>query len=196
MPLTADLTIRETAALSGVPKATIEKAIEARVLRTLPAPPRLRGGARRYLPIRAVAYFHSLREADLAGLPTRHKRAIWKGLVRSEPMRLAAIEFAPGTVLDLERLAADCLRYAVHYKNARDRHIASDPDILGGTPVITGTRLTVYAVLGRLQDGDSVDDLVEDYPEVPREAFMAAQLYAKAHPLRGRPSGRPWRQAN
>ena len=43
MPLTADLTIRETAALSGVPKATIEKAIEARVLRTLPAPPRLRG---------------------------------------------------------------------------------------------------------------------------------------------------------
>ncbi len=111
-------------------------------------------------------------------------------------MRLAAIEFAPGTVLDIKRLAADCLRYAVHYKNAHDRQITSDPDILGSTPVITGTRLTVYAVLGRLQDGDSVDDLVEDYPEVPREAFMAAELYAKAHPLRGRPSGRPRRQAN
>lgn len=195
MPLTADLTIRETAALSGVPKATIEKAIEARVLRTVRAPPRLRGGARRYLPLRAVAYFRSLKAADLAGLPTRHKRAIWRGLVRSEPLRLAAVEFAPGTVLDLERLAAQCLHHAEHYRDARDRHIASDPDILGGTPAITGTRLTVYAVLGRLQDGDSVDDLVADYPGIPREAFMAAELYAGAHPLRGRPSGRPWRQA-
>ncbi len=98
--------------------------------------------------------------------------------------------------LHIKRLAADCLRHAVHYRNARDRHITSHPDILGGTPVITGTRITVYAVLGRLQGGDSVDDLVEDYPEVPREAFMAAELYAKAHPLRGRPSDRPWRQAN
>ena len=195
MPLTADLTVRETAALSGVPKATIEKAIEARVLRTVRAPPRLRGGARRYLPLRAVVYFRSLKAADLAGLPTRHKRAIWRGLVRSEPLRLAAIEFAPGTVLDLERLAAQCLRHAEHYRDARDRHIASDPDILGGTPAITGTRLTVYAVLGRLQDGDSVDDLVADYPGIPREAFMAAELYAGAHPLRGRPSGRPWRRA-
>ena len=195
MPLTADLTIRETAALSGVSKATIEKAIEARVLRTVLAPPRLRGGARRYLPIRAVAYFRSLKAADLAGLPTRHKRAIWRGLVRSEPMRLATVEFAPGTVLDVERLAAQCLRHAEHYRDARDRHIASDPDILGGTPAIVGTRLTVYAVLGRLQDGDSIDDLVADYAEIPREAFMAAELYAKAHPLRGRPSGRPWRQA-
>lgn len=195
MPLTADLTIRETAALSGVSKATIEKAIEARVLRTVTAPPRLRGGARRYLPLRAVAYFRSLKAADLAGLPTRHKRSIWRGLVRFEPMRLATIEFAPGTVLDLERLAAQCLRHAEHYKDARDRHIASNPDILGGTPVITGTRLTVYAFLGRLQDGDSIDGLLADYPEIPREAFMAAELYAKAHPLRGRPSGRPWRQA-
>jgi uncharacterized protein (DUF433 family) len=195
MPLTADLTIRETAALSGVPKATIEKAIESRILRTVPAPPRFRGGARRYLPLRAVAYFRSLKAADLAGLPTRHKRVIWKGLVLSEPVRLAAVEFAPGTVLDLERLAAQCLRHAEHYKDARDRHIASDPDILGGTPAVAGTRLTVYAVLGRLQDGDSIDDLVADYPEIPREAFMAAELYAKTHPLRGRPSGRPWRQA-
>ena len=196
MPLTGDLTIRGTATLSGVPKATIEKAIEARVLRTLRAPPRLRGGATRYLPIRAVAYIRSLSEADLAGLPTRHKRAIWRGLACSEPVQLAAIEFAPGTVLDLERRAADCLRRAVEYKTARDRYIASDPDILGGTPVISGTQLTVYAVPGRLQDGESVDDLVEDYPDVPREAFMAAGLYARAHPLRGRPSGRPWRQGN
>ena len=108
-------------------------------------------------------------------------------------MQLETIEFTPGITIDLERLAADTLRNALQYREARDRYIASDPDILGGTPVIAGTRLTVYAVLGRLQDGDGIDELAEDYPELSREAFTAAELYARAHPLRGRPSGRPWR---
>ncbi len=77
----------------------------------------------------------------------------------------------------------------------RDAHIVSDPEILGGTPVIRGTRMTVYSVLGRLQDGDSIDDLTADNPDIPREAFEAAAIFARAHPLRGRPSGRPWRNA-
>ena len=194
-PITADLTVRETAALSRVPRTTVEKALEAGVLRAVTAPARLRGGATRYLPIRAVAYFHSLKAADLIDLPLRHKRAIWGHLAGLEPLRLGAVEFTRGTTLDLERLAADALRDAERYRKARNRCIASDADILGGTPVIAGTRLTVYAILGRLQDGDTVDDLAADYPEVPREAFAAAELYARAHPLRGRPSGRPWRNA-
>lgn len=193
MPITADLTIRETAALSGVPRTAIEKTVEARVLRPLAGPARLRGGTTRYLPIRAVVYFHALKAANLTDLPLRHKRAIWTNMIRIEPMQLETIEFTPGAMLDLDRLAADALRKAERYRKARDRYITSDEDILGGTPVIAGTRLTVYAILGRLQDGDSVDDLVEDYPEIPREAFEAAEIYAKTHPLRGRPSGRPWR---
>ena len=195
MSITADLTIRETAALSGVPRTTIEKALEARVLRPLAGPARLRGGAMRYLPVRAVVYFHALKAANLTDLPLRHKRAIWTNMVRLEPMPLETIEFTPGAMLDLGRLAADSLRNAERYRKARDRYITSDEDILGGTPVIAGTRLTVYAILGRLQDGDSVDDLVEDFPEIPRQAFEAAEIYAKSHPLRGRPSGRPWRNA-
>lgn len=195
MPITADLTIRETAALSGVSRTTIEKAMEARVLDALTGPARLRGGAMRYLPIRAVVYFHALKAANLTDLPLRHKRAIWTNMIRLEPMQLETIEFTPGAMIDLERLAADSLRKAERYRKARDRYITSDEDILGGTPVIAGTRLTVYAILGRLQDGDSIDDLVEDYPEIPREAFEAAEIYAKSHPLRGRPSGRPWRNA-
>ncbi len=193
MPITADLTIRETAALSGVPRTMIEKAVEARVLRAVAGPARFRGGATRYLPVRAVVYFHALQAAKLTDLPLRHKRSIWTRMIRLEPMQLGTIEFTLGAMLDLERLAADTLRNAERYREARDRYITSNVDILGGTPIIAGTRVTVYAVLGRLQDGDTVDDLVEDYLEIPRAAFEAAELYAKAHPLRGRPSGRPWR---
>ena len=193
MPLTADLTIRETATLSGVPRTVVEKAVETRVMNPIAGPARFRGGAVRYLPIRAVVYFHALKAAKLTDLPVRHKRSIWMHVVRLEPMTLETIEFCPGTTLDLSRLAASSLRQAEQYCEARDRHIASDPEILGGTPVIVGTRIPVYAILGRLQDGDTLRDLVDDYPEIPQEAFRAAELYAKAHPLRGRPSGRPWR---
>ena len=195
MPITADLTIRETAALSGVPRTAIEKAVEARVLQPLTAPARLRGGAIRYLPIRAVVYFRALKAANLTDLPLRHKRSIWTCMARLEPMKLDTIEFTLGATLNLARLAANSLRDAERYREARDRYITSDADILGGTPVIAGTRITVYAVLGRLQDGDTVEDLVDDYPQIPREALEAAELYAKAHPLRGRPSGRPWHNA-
>ena len=93
----------------------------------------------------------------------------------------------------LEHLAGHSLREAERYRRDRDRYIASNPGILGGTPVIAGTRVTVHSVLGRLQDGETVDDILEDYPDVPRQAIAAAELYARSHPLRGRPSGRPWR---
>ena len=193
MPITPDLTIRETAALSGVSRTMIEKAVETRVLDTLTASARLRGGATRYLPVRAVAYFRALRMAKLTDLPLRHKRSIWRCMARLEPMKLKTIEFTPGAMLDLERLAANSLKVAERYLEARGRYITSDEDILGGTPVIAGTRIAVYAILGRLQDGGTIEDLMDDYPEVSREAFEAAELYARAHPLRGRPSGRPWR---
>ena len=195
MSITPDLTIRETAVLSGVPRTMIEKAVQSGILSTLPGPARLRGGAMRYLPIRAVVYFHALKAAGLTDLPLRHKRSIWTCVVRLEPMRLETIEFMPGAMLDLARLAAGPLRNAERYREARDRFIKSHPDILGGTPVIDGTRIPVYAVLGRFQDGDTLQDLIDDYPQVPPEAFQAAELYAKSHPLRGRPSGRPWRNA-
>ena len=195
MPDAARLTIRETATLAAVKPGTIEKTVEAKVLRTLAGKPRLKGGAKRYLPLRAVAYFHALHAAAITDLPVRHKKASWRKMRRLEPMVLEPVEFSKGAILDVRALSSDCLQKAAAYAEARDRHIVSNSDILGGTPVISGTRLSVYAILGRLQGGDTIDDLVEDYPDIPREAFEAAHVYAQAHPLRGRPSGRPWRNA-
>ena len=56
----------------------------------------------------------------------------------------------------------------------RDRYIGSGADFLRGAPVFAGTWLTVYTILGRLLDGDTVDDLAADYPELSREAITAA----------------------
>ncbi len=64
--------------------------------------------------------------------------------------------------------------------------IARVEDVMGGRPVIRGTRITVEAVKGRISGGDTIDDLTVEYPGVARQAFEAALAYdlrpAAAHP--------------
>jgi len=52
--------------------------------------------------------------------------------------------------------------------------------------------MTVYSVLGRIDHGDTVADILADNPDLSRKAIEAAIIYARAHPLMGRPGGRPW----
>lgn len=73
-----------------------------------------------------------------------------------------------------------------------DGHIVEDEGIVGGTPCIRGTRMTVYSVLGRVDHGDTVDEIAEENPDIPREALEAAIVHARAHPLIVRPGGKPW----
>jgi len=56
--------------------------------------------------------------------------------------------------------------------------IVSDPDVCGGRPRIAGTRITVSDILAALATGDSVDELVADFPYLSREGVQAALRYA------------------
>lgn len=49
----------------------------------------------------------------------------------------------------------------------------SDPDILGGTPVFTGTRVPVQNLIDYLEDGESIDDFLEGFPSVQRAQVIA-----------------------
>ena len=75
-----------------------------------------------------------------------------------------------------------------------DELILSDPEIMGGTPCIRGTRITVYAIEARLNGGESIGDLTADYPYVTAEQFRAAIAYAARVPFSEDPDGRPWRK--
>lgn len=61
--------------------------------------------------------------------------------------------------------------------NWRD-HIHSDPDILGGKPVINGTRISVELVLEFFSDGSSIADIVAAYPHVTEANVRAALAFA------------------
>ena len=59
----------------------------------------------------------------------------------------------------------------------KDR-VVVDPRVLGGKPVIRGTRIPVYFLLELLANGWSVDDILREYPHLTREDVLAAIRYA------------------
>jgi uncharacterized protein (DUF433 family) len=63
--------------------------------------------------------------------------------------------------------------------------------VMGGEPVITGTRVPVRTIASLIEMGETHEVLREDYPHIPEEAYPAAVLWAHANPRRGRPT-RPW----
>jgi uncharacterized protein (DUF433 family) len=44
----------------------------------------------------------------------------------------------------------------------------SDPEIMGGTPVFTGTRVPVQNLVDYLEGGESIDEFLTGFPTVKR----------------------------
>ena len=60
----------------------------------------------------------------------------------------------------------------------RQDYISSAPTICHGKACITGTRVMATVILDSLAEGLSVEEIVEIYPSVSREAVQATLLYA------------------
>ena len=58
--------------------------------------------------------------------------------------------------------------------------IVKDLDILGGTPVFRGTRVPFRALLDYLEGGETLDEFIDDFPTVSREAAISALELAKS----------------
>lgn len=56
--------------------------------------------------------------------------------------------------------------------------ITSDPNILSGKPAIKGTRIAVEQILDELASGTTVEELLEQYPCLYREAIYAALAFS------------------
>ena len=57
--------------------------------------------------------------------------------------------------------------------------ITQDPDILGGKPIIAGTRLSVESILELLSSGMEIKEVLVEYPFLEKEQIQAAIDYAK-----------------
>lgn len=60
------------------------------------------------------------------------------------------------------------------------RRIVSDPRVLGGMPVVEGTRMSVERILGLLAEGTTVEAVCGAYPVLAPDDVRAALAWAQA----------------
>jgi uncharacterized protein (DUF433 family) len=58
--------------------------------------------------------------------------------------------------------------------------IVSDPKVMMGKPVVSGTRITAEYILDEMAGGATVEGLIESHPRLTREAISAALAFASA----------------
>ena len=59
--------------------------------------------------------------------------------------------------------------------------VTIDPEILGGTPVFTGTRVPVAVLFENLADGHTLDEILDSYPTLPRQKALEALRQTKSY---------------
>lgn len=57
-------------------------------------------------------------------------------------------------------------------------HISSDPKVMLGKPVIKGTRIPVDLILGKMAHGETISELLDEYPHLSDKQIYAALAYA------------------
>jgi uncharacterized protein (DUF433 family) len=56
--------------------------------------------------------------------------------------------------------------------------ITVNPKVMGGKPIVKGTRITVEQVLKLLAQGLTVQEILKDYPHLSKDDVSAVLLYA------------------
>ena len=56
--------------------------------------------------------------------------------------------------------------------------IIVDPEVMGGKPVIKGTRIPIYIIIQMVRDGLSFDKIIDEYPKLHVIDIQAALDYA------------------
>jgi len=77
------------------------------------------------------------------------------------------------------RMPAVVLFDAADLKTAMThQRIEINPEIMGGKPVVRGTRVPVEIVLRKLGAGMTVEAVIADHPRLTRDDILAAQAFA------------------
>jgi uncharacterized protein (DUF433 family) len=65
-----------------------------------------------------------------------------------------------------------------------ETHNTRNPAVLGGKPIIRGTRIPVSLVADWLDAGVSIEQILEDYPNLTREDIEAASAFVQLEKAR------------
>jgi uncharacterized protein (DUF433 family) len=187
--------LKEAAAIAGVPEPTVRKAIEAKAIR-----PRIvaAGKATRYrfgvgdmLYLKLVAGFPlALASEDKAALRRLlDRRRPFAGVGRWQVREEGDFVVRAGDVtvrVEVKPVRRVLARDLLTYRRGQ-RRIVSDPAVLGGEPVFEGTRVPLAHVAALIAKGVPLDEITEDFPALSRDDLAFAAIHARMKPDPGRP---------
>lgn len=175
---TALLTRKEVEVIAGIPPSVLNKAIEQEVVPVQES----------QIDPRDLAALTFIRDLPFPlAVIAKQALAAW--------MRIAAegdeYELAPGLTARRTPDTDAVVREALAYIADRERYCSRDPEIMGGEPVVKGTRVPLRSIAAAYAAGDTFEVLARSFPHVDPAAFRFALRWAECHPQRGRPAGLP-----
>lgn len=187
------ITPAEASVIAGVELRDIHRVFDEELL---PEPLIRRHGNQRFVARDATPLLRFYFDAD-RHLSAEARRTVLQAVIGPDRRRVLgrlsalprwhkAIMVAPGIAISLAPYVSAATDRAARLAHARAL-IVEDPDILGGMPVIRGSRVPVYDVAASLAAGASRERVQSAYPSLTAEQIDLAALYAQAVPPRGRP---------
>jgi uncharacterized protein (DUF433 family) len=184
--------LREAAAIAGIPESRIRTAIEKRSI----TPPSSRvGKSIRYefdlnelLFIKLLTEFpFSLQKEDkdsLRQLVGKSSGSVGRWQMRGPDLLIQKGELSVS--VHYHPLRKQLVQNANLYRKGGDR-ILSDPEILGGEPVFKGTRIPLEHIASLFRKGVSETEIREDYSALSDLDLAFAAIHARMSPPPGRP---------
>lgn len=190
--LSQDMSIAETAAVTGVSARKINRLIDDGLM---PTSAFKRVGKSRFVKAFAAPMVRFgagdgamlSKRTRIKAMETmeRYTKSNWRRLV-VDPDRALDLRFESGTVtVALGEILSSAMTGLGKLAEA-NRRITVDPEIRGGVPVVRGTRIGAYEIAAAISV-DGSEAVLEDFPALTREDVEAAKIYVEAHPRMGRP---------
>jgi len=187
--------LREAAAIAGIPESTIRTAIEKRSVR--PPSSRVGKSIRYEFDLNELLFIKLLTEFPFS-LPRGDKHSL-RQLVGKSSGSVGRWQMRGPSLL----MKKGELSLSVHYHPLRKQlthnvnlyrkgagRIVSDPGTLGGERVFKGTRIPLEHIAGLLRKGVTEAEIREDYPALRELDLAFASIFARMTPPPGRPRKR------
>lgn len=176
----ARLTVAEAAFVAGLDVRDIDREIDARIIDSIgKAERRVRGAELFYLA--AIKDIRTL----LAPALRRHMRDAIIDAADAHRDVVSVHRF----VLRLDGIRQDLAGPFEALERSKHEHVESRPDVLGGEPVLKGTRIAARHVADLIRHGASRAEIGDDL-DLTEAQIEAALIFDQTSPKRGRPTAR------
>jgi uncharacterized protein (DUF433 family) len=178
----------QASAVAKLPLKAVHKLIDGRLIH----PRRARRGneTQRLLSREQVVYLR-LEAEGVRLLPVSSRREVARALESTPGVDIVAVSGSSVLIVEVKTARLEVERELKRLRKV-EQMVVSDPEIMSGTPVYRQTRIPIELVAAMMDQGASVEEILDGYPALSREQVNLAPLYVKAFPRRGRPLRRPW----